>query len=302
MTGTAQNRGFRKLLVPLDGTGEAAVALPLARTLARATGGEILLVRVLSALRSGAHSGDWAAAQENLASIARELGQSELRVASLVRVGGAPAEEIVREVERQGADLVVMATHGRVGLERVVLGGVAERVVATSSVPVALLRPGGHRVTRLTRLLVPLDGSPGGALALGVAAPLARQTGAQVHLLQVAVPLPADVKAQLTLAEATGDELPWDEELLSSAQAYVGRLAARLQRAGLAAEGHAVMGHISETIVGTADEVEADLIVMSTHALRGPARTVLGSITDEVVRSARRPVLIVPRRERGAPR
>lgn len=55
---------------------------------------------------------------------------------------------------------------------------------------------------------------------------------------------------------------------------------------------------VAEAIMQTADDVEADLIVMSTHALTGPARALLGSVADTVVRNAHRPVLL-PRR--GAP-
>jgi nucleotide-binding universal stress UspA family protein len=88
----------------------------------------------------------------------------------------------------------------------------------------------------------------------------------------------------------------WDDEALAAARGYVERLAARLQQAGISAEGRALLGRTGETIVDTADAVGADLIVMSTHALTGPARTILGSTADEVVRTARRPVLLLRRR------
>jgi len=55
---------------------------------------------------------------------------------------------------------------------------------------------------------------------------------------------------------------------------------------------------VAESIIKTADEVDDDLIVMSTHALTGPARALLGSVADAVVRNAHRPGLL-PRR--GAP-
>ena len=64
---------FQKLLVPLDGTSEAAVALPLARALAQATRGEILLLRIHTSLRASAGDADWASAQQYLSDIAREL-------------------------------------------------------------------------------------------------------------------------------------------------------------------------------------------------------------------------------------
>jgi nucleotide-binding universal stress UspA family protein len=82
-------------------------------------------------------------------------------------------------------------------------------------------------------------------------------------------------------------------------------MAARLQHAGIHAGGRTVTGQIlqpsmsvAEAIMKTADDVDADLIVMSTHALTGPARALLGSVSDAVVRSSHRAVLL-PRR--GAP-
>jgi nucleotide-binding universal stress UspA family protein len=59
-------------------------------------------------------------------------------------------------------------------------------------------------------------------------------------------------------------------------------MAGRLRRAGLAAEGRAVVGWPADAIVATADGVGADLIVKSTHARTGPARAVLGSVADPV--------------------
>jgi nucleotide-binding universal stress UspA family protein len=79
---------------------------------------------------------------------------------------GEPAAQIVEEILAASVDLVAMATHGRSGLQRAMLGSVAERTLERSPVPVLVQRPGGKRVTEIRTLLVPVDGSPGGALAL----------------------------------------------------------------------------------------------------------------------------------------
>ena len=61
---------------------------------------------------------------------------------SIVKViPGDPAEEIVRYIDAEGIDLVVMSTHGRKGLDRVLFGSVANHVVTTSSVPVMTVNP-----------------------------------------------------------------------------------------------------------------------------------------------------------------
>jgi nucleotide-binding universal stress UspA family protein len=287
---------FKKLLVPLDGSGQAAVALPLARGLARATGGEIILVRVIPERMLGADPAARAEADDYLAGIARELAGAGPRVSTIVQAGPEPAAEVLAVARREGVDLIVMATHGRSGLARMVLGSVAERVLTDSPVPVVLLRPGGHRVTHITTLLVPVDGSPGGSLALGVAVPLARATGARIVLLDVVGSVLGYAGMAVVGPTAVAPDPAWDDEALVAARSYVEGLAARLRQAGIAAEGRAVLGHTAPTIVETANAVGADLIVMSTHGLTGPARTILGSTADEVVRTAHRPVLLLRRR------
>ena len=176
-------------------------------------------------------------------------------------------------------------------MARALHGSVAQRILAESPVPVLLLRPGGHRATRIQRLLVPVDGTPQAALALELAVPFARAMGAQITILQV-VPL----RVQFAALEGEIIELVRDEDALARAEQYVRGLAAPLQRAGTMVEGRAVIGRPSETIVRTATEVGADVIVMSTRARTGAARAVLGSTADEVVRHADRPVLLVRQR------
>ena len=83
-----------------------------------------------------------------------------------------------------------MATHGRSGLGRALLRRVADRVLRSSPVPVLLLHRNQHRATRLRTLLVPVDGTPGGALALATAVSLARNSGARLVLVRATVPLP----------------------------------------------------------------------------------------------------------------
>jgi nucleotide-binding universal stress UspA family protein len=295
---------FQKLLVPLDGTAESAVALPLARLVAAATGAELRLLRVIHPHGDNAREADTAEARRSLERIREELEPSGLSVESTVRQSGSPGAEIEQEAKRWGADLIVMATHGRSGLRRAVLGSVAEHVLTHSSRPLLLVRPGGHRVTQLTTLLVPVDGSPGAALALGTAVPLAQATSARLVLLQVVVPAAAYMVQDVTGMSSVMLDPAWDEEALAGAQQYVSGLTTRLQGIGVVAEGRAVLGTMAETLMGrvttpivdAADDVAADIVVMSTHALTGPVRTVVGSTADEVVRNARRPVLLVRQR------
>jgi len=294
---------FSKILVPLDGTSEAMAALAPAQTVATATGAVLCLLQAIESDESGP---EHARATADLEVMAWDLRHQGLQVETYVR-RGEPAAEIIVATAELRADLIVMTTHGRSGLSRAFLGSITQRVLAASPTPVLLLRPGGHLMTGLDVILVAVDGSLGGAHALASAVPLARSVNARLVLVDVAVPYVAFMTAS---GSGFGDESlyfdpDWDKDALAAAHLYVSGLAARLQKAGIRAEGRAVTGpalqastSVAEAIMKTADHIDADLIVMSTHALTGPARAVLGSVADTVVRSSHRAVLL-PRR--GAP-
>ncbi|HEY2592959.1 MAG TPA: universal stress protein, partial [Chloroflexota bacterium] len=80
-----------------------------------------------------------------------------------------------------------------------------------------------------------------------------------------------------------------------ASETHANKIADRLRRCGLIVEGRGVLGQPAAAIVTAADEVDADLIVMSTHGRSGPFRSVLGSVADEVVRKSQRPVLLARR-------
>ena len=285
---------FKKLLVSLDGSAESAVALPLARTMARATGAEIVLTRVVPPSLLGPGEPPEREAAMYLAGIVDEFTMDGLRATTLVAHSNTPAAALVELARAHDADLVVMATHGRSGLQRAFLGSVAEHVLADSPVPVLMVRPGGRRASELTTLLVPVDGTPAASTALSAAVPLARAAQARIVLVQAVPPF-----ASYYVEPGFYADPVWETEALAAAQTHVQGLAGRLQQAGLPTEGRAVSGFPSSVIAEIADEVGAQLIVMSTHARTGASRTVLGSVADEVVRTAHRPVLLLRQQQRS---
>jgi nucleotide-binding universal stress UspA family protein len=139
------------LLVPLDGSELAEGALPIATRLATACGASVLLVGVVPAAGQ-LIAGDGGVvtyvdedieqltseATEYLARI-RDRFPSSVRVESVVR-HGSPGLQIADEAEARGAMAVVMATHGRTGLTRSLLGSVAGEVVHRGATPVVLVR------------------------------------------------------------------------------------------------------------------------------------------------------------------
>ena len=229
---------FQRILVPIDGTPQASAALPAARTLAKATGASVVLVRV-------ARSASDAAAEKATAAVRDELAGSDLQVDILMRSGDA-AEEIVAATQAASADLIVMATHGRTGLRRAFAGSATERVLANSPVPVVVLKPGGKRMSALRSLLIPVDATAGGALALGAASGLARTASARVTVLEVVPPMPMWLYGSVDAYAPAGFIDPaWEDDSAHRSAAYVKALSERLRAAGLQAEGRSARGQVA---------------------------------------------------------
>ena len=287
---------FSTVLVPLDGSPAAATALPTARALATALGAQVNLLRVVRrpvTLLDG-HAAEIREAATYLDGLARELSASNLRVRTHVR-SGEVAEAILGEIDQGRVDLVVMATRGHSGVVRAVLGSVSSQVLSRSPVPVVLLRADGRSLSGVERLLVPVDGSAGGALALGAAIDLAHATGARLTLLEVVTPLPIwTYEASDGFYFGHHIDPSWDRAALAGARRYIDHLVDQVRERAIYADGLAMPGDVPRAISQTALDVSADLIVMSTRAHTGPARAVLGSVADAVVRLAEPPVLLLP--------
>src|SRR5690349_7719828 len=135
---------MKHLLVPLDGSDLAASVVPVARTVALATGATVRLVTVEP---QATLLGSARAAAAYLDGIAESLRSANVSVQTNVRLG-EPAVAIVQWASECGADAIVMATRGRTGLGRGLIGSVADRVLHASRLPVLLLRPTLRQVDR----------------------------------------------------------------------------------------------------------------------------------------------------------
>lgn len=142
---------FRHLLLPLDGSPTGEGVLAPAALLARSVGSAITLFHVVSPYRTvGARpiplpAGDTEArrrrGEEYLAGVAASLRGEGVEVEAVVEAHASPARAILEALEKRGADLVSMATHGYRGVKRAVLGSVADKVLRGCTKPLLLVRP-----------------------------------------------------------------------------------------------------------------------------------------------------------------
>jgi nucleotide-binding universal stress UspA family protein len=140
------------------------------------------------------------------------------------------------------------------------------------------------------QILVAVDFSPVTGAVLAVTRDLATGHAAAVHLVHVAPPEPAFVGHALDAPEmrdVVARELREEHRRLHA-------LAADLGRAGLAVTALCIQGPTVEKIVGLAERIGADLVVVGSHGRGALARALLGSVSEGVLRQAPCPVLVVP--------
>lgn len=299
---------YSLILVPLDGSSFAELALPVALTLAARHEARLHLTAVHNLSTrplemQGAPSYDptfdnvrRAELEKYLAGVAGRVGGELGREVtwSVVRDDPTTAQAIVSEATRSEAGLIVLTTHGRGGFSRAWLGSVTSELLRHSPVPMLVVRAPDNTAPSINprQVLVPLDGSKLAAAALEPAIALAKPFDASFIVLQVI---------------RTGDSLlPYDQTFWTAAeqdamemqrmaaQADVDRVVEELRGRGLSAEGVVVLeADPARTILRVAAERAVDLVAMSTRGRGGVARLVMGSVTDKVIRGADHPVLVV---------
>lgn len=146
------------------------------------------------------------------------------------------------------------------------------------------------------RILVPLDGSKVGEAALPhveeLVTKMLPETNVEVTLLQVVSSLSHYIVAGEASAQVPYTEQEVDQIKKRSAD-YLDQAGESLRTSGATVRVRVSVGRAAEEIIKTADEIKVDLIAMSTHGRSGISRWAFGSVTDRVLRSGDRPILMV---------
>ncbi|MBI3081252.1 MAG: universal stress protein [candidate division NC10 bacterium] len=292
---------MKRLLIPLDGSPLAEAILPVAEAWAKEEEAEVILLRavlarhVLGTDETEAQVQAVTEGEAYLKAVADRLARRGLERVCWVVSRDAPAAAIAQVAAEGGVDMIAMATHGRSGLSRLLLGSVAEAVVRSARVPVLLLRgQSAWKPWATRRILVPLDGSEPSEGILPVVERLAGPRALTIVLFKVIDPLAASPAVETAR---------WPDELMAlqreGAERYLGKVAEPVRAMGLRVECAVAVGRPAETIAAVAGRERADLIAMATHGRSGFSRLLLGSVAAGVLRSAPVPVLLFKAGERG---
>lgn len=214
----------------------------------------------------------------------------QLKIDLQVRDGYA-IEEIADLAQRASATLIVMGTHGRKGLQRLVLGSVAEKVLRVAPCPVMIVPPlvAGPEAPLFRRILCPVDFSLSSLAGLRYACSLAAQSDASLLVLHVLPPPPEPYGFGEPPAHTPASRADQEAHARAQLRAEVpAALREYCRVTEVVAAGKPDLG-----ILEYAGQNEVDLIVLGVTG-RGAANLVMfGSTTQEVVRHARCPVLTV---------
>jgi nucleotide-binding universal stress UspA family protein len=286
---------WKRILVPLDGSNLAERALAYVEELATAFNSEVILLYV-SEPKEEQYRPMHQLYLEEVAKRVKEHVKKRARIKMALLTGEA-AEEIINYARKNKASVIIMASHGRSGITAWVMGNVANNVLRAAEVPVLLIR-----VTKpsrkvppkrlVERVLLPLDGSERGEVAVPYVKKLINKLGVEVILLGV-------VAAGQHIRTVGGlDYILYPEAELelvkAEAKEYLDRVYQRLKggRGALRLE-LKVSDDVAGEIIKFADKAKATLIAISAHGHSGIEKWVFGSVANKIVQASKIPVLVV---------
>ena len=221
----------------------------------------------------------------------------EVSVKQVVRRGYDATDVILEFAEAENVDLITIGTHGRGGLGKLVLGGIANRIIKLSPCPVLAVKcdqKGPAERVDIKRIVLPTDFSNHSKLAARYAVALARAVGAQldvVHVVDQAVHPSFYAIGKESLLELDPE---LEGRIRKATSDFINEVAPDVQYNTVVREGRP-----AEEIAELAGTGPDTLVVIASHGAGGLERLMLGSTTDRVLRKTPCPVLIVKLGERN---
>jgi len=284
---------WKKILVPLDGSDLAELALPYAEELATAFKSEVILLHV-----SDPSESQYQHMHELYVEEVSDRMKARTKKVSPVVVSGKPADEIISYAERNKADLIVMTSHGRSGIMSWATGSIASKLLQAAAVPLLLVRAVKpkrkvQRPVLLNRILLPLDGSEAGEAAVGYVGELMSRLESEVTLFGV-------ISSGQHIRSVGGlDYISYPPEQMEmfkkEAQEYLDGVYRRLKRrkGTVKVTINVGAGDVGQEILKFAEEKRFSLVAISSHGHSGIEKWVFGSIANKVVLNSKAPVLVV---------
>lgn len=292
------------IVLATDLLDSSRVALAHAGGVAKATGATLTLLHVDEIAAMGVHDApEWERYVEQVLSVRNERLDQELeRLASwgvdarVDVVAGTPMVQIMDYVKKFTPDLLVLAKHGRRGLEGILMGSVSRRIVRESPVPTLVV----HAYTdaepdawdepiQYRHLVTPTDFSDDSNRGIVFTRELEEALGTEVSIVHVVQPplvlpgFPGDAPIPIPMRARAEMEVRQTEQLREI-----------LHRNHIEWKTLVAVGNVPDTIVDLAGQVGADLIVMPSHGHGFFRNAIFGSTTEAVLELSQIAVLVLP--------
>lgn len=273
-----------KIIVPLDGSPLAEVALPYAEEIAGKMESEVILLTVITSEETEDYHTHYTYMSKMVDITQRQIGKylkepekTVIKVGTATRVGN-PAEGILDYINKGHQCLVVMATHGHSGISRWAMGSVADKVVRSDmKQPLLLIRAkGAHPDVRARRIfkkaLVPLDGS-------------AESESVIPYISEIAI----NLRMELILLRV----IPKTNHVFASTEAYLQNRCQQLEEKGISTRYEVRVGAPADQIIDLADDSASDIVAMSTRGQTAVTLWSLGSVAQKVLLGGNTPLLLI---------
>lgn len=188
---------------------------------------------------------------------------------TIVSLGEEPYQDIIDQASKNKVNMIIMGTHGRTGMKRLMMGSVTAKVIGHASCNI-LVSPIDAKV-EFKNVLIATDGSKYSDAAASEALKIAKRCGSSLIVISVA---------------ASGAEF-------GSAKDNVKKITETAEKEGIKTEEVVAKGKPYEVIVETSKQKKADLIVLGSHGRAGLERLLMGSVTERVIGHSESAVLVV---------
>lgn len=266
---------MEKLLVATDGSKFSKSAIREAISLAKTCSSKLIAVSVVTTnvefedLVPQVVAKAEREVREHLESIKNKALKEGVDCEIVIHRSEEPFRDIVNDAAKNKVDMIIIGTHGRTGLKRLMMGSVTAKVIGHAPCKV-LVVPKDARLT-LDKILIATDGSIFSEMASREAISIAKRTNSGLIALSIA---------------KKDENLPVAKESIDMVREVA-------EREGIKVEALTLKGEPYEVIVKTAKQKNAGLIVVGSHGRTGVERLLMGSVTERVIGHSGTAVLVV---------
>jgi hypothetical protein len=266
---------MEKLLIATDGSEYSKSALREAINLAKICSSKLIAVSVVKTIPEFEDLVPQVIdkiekeASEHLDSIKKIASKEGIDCEIMLHLSEEPYQDIVDVAEKNKVNIIIVGTHGRTGLKRLMMGSVTAKVIGHSPCNVLVIPL--HAKVECRSILIATDGSRYSDAAASEAIGIAKKCGSSFIVLSVAS---SDAEIQ-------------------SAEDNVKKVVELAEKEGIKTEGITVKGKPYEAIVETAKQKHADLVIVGSHGRTGLDRLLMGSVTERVIGHSESAVLVV---------